>query len=167
MAAGCQRTVYVCDDGKDKFKRRMCQRMGREVIATPLPRHRPLATIPDRCLLAGQRICSTFQAWSQTSQAMQGAFVLGCPDIRHRPWLTQVQYISGRTRPSGETNGKSGNLNNACRQIYPAGCKIPDHEVICVMDADQVRRRRRHCFCAGPLRPLLYNLSPSWCVSVT
>lgn len=50
----------------------------------------------------------------------------------------QVQYISGRTRPSGETNGKSGNLNNACRQIYPAGCKIPDNEVICVMDADQV-----------------------------
>ena len=50
----------------------------------------------------------------------------------------QVQYISGRTRPAGETNGKSGNLNNACRQIYPAGCKIPDHEVICVMDADQV-----------------------------
>lgn len=84
---------------------------------------------------------------------MQGAFLLGCPDIKHRPWLTQVQYISGRTRPSGETNGKSGNLNNACRQIYPAGCKIPDHEVICVMDADQVRRRRRHCVRAGPLRP--------------
>lgn len=35
-------------------------------------------------------------------------------------------------------NGKSANLNNACRQLYPDGCAIPDGEVICVMDADQV-----------------------------
>ncbi len=77
--AGCHRTIYVCDDGKEKAKRRMCERMGRD-----------------------------------------------------------VQYVSGRDRQSGEMNGKSGNLNNACRQIYPAGCKIPDNEVICVMDADQV-----------------------------
>lgn len=73
----------------------------------------------------------------------------------YRPWLTQVQYISGRTRPSGETNGKSGNLNNACRQIYPAGCKIPDHEVICVMDADQVRCCRRDYLLWAPCNPLL------------
>lgn len=50
----------------------------------------------------------------------------------------QVRYVAGRHRPSGEMNGKSANLNNACAQIYPAGCKIPDNEVICVMDADQV-----------------------------
>ena len=31
LPPGCRRTVYVCDDGKDKYKRRMCQRMGREV----------------------------------------------------------------------------------------------------------------------------------------
>ena len=35
-------------------------------------------------------------------------------------------------------NGKSGNLNNCCRQIYPEGCTIPANEVICIMDADQV-----------------------------
>lgn len=77
MAAGCQRTVYVCDDGKDKFKRRMCQRMGREVIATPLPRHRPLVTISDRRLLAGQRICSFFQAWSRLLRPCKVLFSLG------------------------------------------------------------------------------------------
>lgn len=58
MGAGCQRTVYVCDDGKDKFKRRMCQRMGREVTAAPLPHHSPLRPHPiDACLLACQSMC--------------------------------------------------------------------------------------------------------------
>ena len=69
----------MCDDGKQKGKRRMCHRMGRD-----------------------------------------------------------VQYVSGRSRAPNEMNGKSGNLNNACTQIYPAGCKIPDNELICIMDADQV-----------------------------
>ena len=78
--AGCSRTVYVCDDGKDKQKRRLIQRLGRDCV-----------------------------------------------------------YVSGRQRAKGEINGKSGNLNNACRQIYPDGCAIPGTEVICVMDADQVR----------------------------
>jgi len=50
-----------------------------------------------------------------------------------------VFYVAGRNQPSGEMNGKSANLNNACLQIYPAGCEIPGGEVICVMDADQVR----------------------------
>ena len=76
---GCSRTIYICDDGKDKDKRRMCQRVGRDCV-----------------------------------------------------------YVSGRQRAPGEINGKSGNLNNACRQIYPDGCVIPGTEVICVMDADQV-----------------------------
>ncbi len=44
----------------------------------------------------------------------------------------------GRQRAAGEMNGKSGNLNNCCRQIYPEGCTIPANEVICIMDADQV-----------------------------
>jgi hypothetical protein len=62
MCAGCQRTVYVCDDGKDKFKRRMCQRMGREVIATPLPHRSPLQPHPiDACLLACQSMCRLSQ----------------------------------------------------------------------------------------------------------
>ena len=28
-------------------------------------------------------------------------------------------YVSGRKRPEGEMNGKSGNINNCCSQIYP------------------------------------------------
>jgi len=79
LPPGCQRTIYVCDDGKDRQKRRACQRLGRDCV-----------------------------------------------------------YIAGRTRVKGEMNGKSGNLNNICRQIYPDGCQIPFNEVICVMDADQV-----------------------------
>jgi hypothetical protein len=30
-----------------------------------------------------------------------------------------VVYVSGRFRKKGEMNGKSGNLNNCARQIYP------------------------------------------------
>ncbi len=59
-----------------------------------------------------------------------------------RKWATKlgpdVVYVSGRKRPAGESNGKSGNLNNALSQIYPEGSKIPGTEVVCVMDADQV-----------------------------
>lgn len=47
-------------------------------------------------------------------------------------------YVSGRKRPADESNGKSGNLNNALSQIYPDSCKIPGNEVVCIMDADQV-----------------------------
>ena len=54
---------------------------------------------------------------------------LACPRIR---------YLSGRARPAGEMNGKSGNLNNVCRQLYPAGVAIPGSELVCVFDADQV-----------------------------
>lgn len=28
-------------------------------------------------------------------------------------------YVSGRKRAEGEMNGKSGNINNCCSQIYP------------------------------------------------
>lgn len=31
----------------------------------------------------------------------------------------EVVYVSGRFRKNGEMNGKSGNLNNCARQIYP------------------------------------------------
>jgi hypothetical protein len=36
-------------------------------------------------------------------------------------------------------NGKSGNINNCCSQIYPKGTKIPTNEVVCIFDADQVQ----------------------------
>ena len=36
------------------------------------------------------------------------------------PLAPQV-YVSGRKRAKGEMNGKSCNINNAARLIYPAG----------------------------------------------
>lgn len=39
-------------------------------------------------------------------------------------------------------NGKSANINNAARQIYPEGHTIPLTEVLCVFDADQASRGR-------------------------
>ncbi len=47
--------------------------------------------------------------------------------------------MSGRKRDPGEMNGKSGNINNCCSQIYPKGTKIPPNELVCIFDADQVR----------------------------
>ena len=47
-------------------------------------------------------------------------------------------YVSGRVRAKGEMNGKSGNVNNLCSQLYPPGLPIPGNEVLCVFDADQV-----------------------------
>ena len=65
-------------------------------------------------------------------------------DRTKRKWCTKlgpdVVYVSGRKRPADESNGKSGNLNNALSQIYPDSCKIPGNEVVCIMDADQVRQ---------------------------
>lgn len=49
-----------------------------------------------------------------------------------------VQYVSGRRRPVGEMNGKSGNLNSCAAQLYPRGCLVPSSELICIFDADQV-----------------------------
>lgn len=77
---GCSKTIYLCDDGKDREK----------------------------------------QAWMKS---------LGSGYV----------YVSGRTRPMGESNGKSGNLNNAFGQIYPATLDIPGNEVLCIFDADQVK----------------------------
>lgn len=37
----------------------------------------------------------------------------------------ELVYVSGRARPAGEINGKSGNLNNALNLIYPPGVPIP------------------------------------------
>ncbi len=80
LPAGCQRTIYLCDDGKNKQKRKWCLGMAPDVV-----------------------------------------------------------YVSGRTRAKGEMNGKSGNLNNCLRQIYPDDSPIPSNEIVCIFDADQVR----------------------------
>lgn len=45
--------------------------------------------------------------------------------------------MSGRSRPVGEMNGKSGNLNSCAAQIYPPGRPVPSNELICIFDADQ------------------------------
>ena len=79
IPGGCSKTIYLCDDGKDREK----------------------------------------QEWMKS---LGPGFV----------------YVSGRTRPKGESNGKSGNLNNAFAQIYPAELEIPGNEVLCIFDADQV-----------------------------
>ena len=76
---GCQRTIYLCDDGKDPKKRKWVDSLGQDVV-----------------------------------------------------------YVSGRRRPPGEMNGKSGNLNNVAAQLYPKGTFIPGTELIAVFDADQV-----------------------------
>ena len=53
--------------------------------------------------------------------------------------MPNAVYISGRKRAKGEMNGKSCNINNAMRLIYPGDdLEIPSNEVICVFDADQV-----------------------------
>ena len=63
-------------------------------------------------------------------------------DPKKRRWCMapgrDIVYVSGRTRAPGEMNGKSANLNNCMRQIYPDGRPIPPTEVVCVFDADQV-----------------------------
>jgi len=76
-------------------------------------------------------------------------------------------YVSGRTRAKGETNGKSGNLNNVFAQIYPAELDIPGNECLVVFDADQVGlaclSKRRHeprndtSECSNSPGILLYN----------
>ena len=92
--AGCDRTVYLLDDGKDRTKRKWCTKLGPDVV-----------------------------------------------------------YVSGRKRPADESNGKSGNLNNALSQIYPDSCKIPGNEVVCIMDADQVGSTSCNCCPAGCMQP--------------
>ena len=64
-------------------------------------------------------------------------------DPKKRKWVdslaADVVYVSGRKRPQGEMNGKSGNINNVCSQLYPPGTVVPGNELICIFDADQVR----------------------------
>ncbi|KAL4426135.1 hypothetical protein ABPG77_002721 [Micractinium sp. CCAP 211/92] len=80
IPAGCTRTVYLLDDGRDIDKKKFMRGLG----------------------------------------------------------VTNAVYVSGRKRAKGEMNGKSANINNAAKQIYPEGHAIPLTEVLCVFDADQV-----------------------------
>ena len=51
--------------------------------------------------------------------------------------FSNAVYVA-RKKGKDEMNGKSANINNAMKAIYPAGVEIPLDEVICVFDADQV-----------------------------
>ena len=68
-------------------------------------------------------------------------------DPKKRKWVSSlnsdVVYVSGRKRPPGEMNGKSGNINNVCSQLYPPGTVVPGNELICIFDADQVQLNSR------------------------
>ena len=48
-------------------------------------------------------------------------------------------YLAGRQRAGKEMNGKSANLNNCLRQLYPGDQPVPASEVVCIFDADQAR----------------------------
>lgn len=52
-------------------------------------------------------------------------------------------YLSGRQRAGKEMNGKSANLNNCLRQLYPGDHPVPATEVVCIFDADQARPDRK------------------------
>ena len=82
------------------------------------------ATLPVNC-------CRTVYLLDDGRDADKRRFVrsLGLPN---------AVYVSGRKRQKGEMNGKSANINNAMKLIYPDGVTIPLDEVICVFDADQV-----------------------------
>lgn len=62
---------------------------------------------------------------------------IGLQHCRVESLAQGVQYVSGRKRPVGEMNGKSGNLNSCTAQLYPSGCLVPSSELICILDADQ------------------------------
>lgn len=51
-------------------------------------------------------------------------------DPKKRAWINalgpDVVYVSGRYHKKGEMNGKSGNLNNVARQLYPAVRNLPN-----------------------------------------
>ncbi|KAK9837911.1 hypothetical protein WJX74_007544 [Apatococcus lobatus] len=66
-------------------------------------------------------------------------------DPKKRRWCStmgaEVVYVSGRTRKQGEVNGKSGNLNNCLKQLYPEDYYIPQTELVAVFDADQMANK--------------------------
>lgn len=55
-------------------------------------------------------------------------------DPQKRKWCQRmgagVEYVAGRSRSKGETNGKSANLNNCLMQLYPETHIIPHNELV-------------------------------------
>ena len=70
-------------------------------------------------------------------------------DVTKRKWVQSkaaekgcsIFYVSGRKRAPGEMNGKSANLNNCLKMIYPGDRAIPPNEMVAIFDADQVANK--------------------------
>ena len=89
--------------------------------------HRPLESwcVPCACAEAAEALCR--ECWGparlDSMHARMGtAWILAvtCMHQSVQGLGAEVVYVSGRTRRNGEMNGKSGNLNNCARQLYPA-----------------------------------------------
>ena len=84
-------------------------------------------------------------------------------DPKKRKWVASlsadVVYVSGRKREPGEMNGKSGNINNVCSQLYPHGCHVPGTELVCIFDADQVwPKSQAACLAPAKVPTFVHNL---------
>ncbi|DBA93998.1 hypothetical protein WJX77_002685 [Trebouxia sp. C0004] len=70
-------------------------------------------------------------------------------DVTKRKWVQSkaaekgcsIFYVSGRKRAPGEMNGKSANLNNCLKMIYPGDRAVPPNEMVAIFDADQVANK--------------------------
>ncbi|KAL3155246.1 hypothetical protein ABBQ32_013178 [Trebouxia sp. C0010 RCD-2024] len=69
---------------------------------------------------------STKRKWVQSKAAEKGC---------------SIYYVSGRKRSPGEMNGKSANLNNCLKMLYPGDRAVPPNELVCIFDADQVANK--------------------------
>lgn len=156
LPAGCHRTVYICDDGKDPGKqqpdlaaplvvlRALKQEdgmsHGHEAAASPINETNGRASglaAEKAWVLEVNLPRNKTDVFGRTIQALcwsivDRRFPRSC--AAKKAWVLEVNspelvYISGRTRPAGEINGKSGNLNNALTLIYPPGVDIPLDEV--------------------------------------
>ena len=100
--------------------------------------------------LLGLRKCSAGAPASERSSCaekvgtlilcIQGAGSRACCCNAHLSALTPSCLCPSQADEcaAGEMNGKSGNINNVCAQMYPQGTKVPGTELLCIFDADQV-----------------------------
>ena len=157
LPTGVQRTIYLCDDGKDPEKRAWMDSMGPNFV---------YVSGRNRCC------CCPGAAWAADRHAhclqlgsLPDAIIQGLAAVTRHP----VRLSLAECRPKGEMNGKSGNLNNCCSQLYPEGTPIPGTELIVVFDADQVqpllrgtRRCSRRCPCPGCRLLTVHSMLHAW-----
>ena len=123
--------VYLLDDGRDVEKKKFMHSLGVSNVV-----YVRWAGLPLPVGLA--HACPACPSPSRPPLASLTAPAAAAPPLPH---CSLCPCCSGRKRAKGEMNGKSCNINNAARQIYPdrgAQHPIPLEEVLCVFDADQV-----------------------------